>query len=85
MQQVRVKNCFIKNAHKISMNFPDFILLQQTGKDNNVRFSHVTRLSKLSTRERTGWIKKSKPNSDEHFLKKLIGILGFYTAGQLKN
>ena len=69
------------------MNFPDFILLQQTGKDNNVRFSHVTRLSKLymSTRERTGWIKKSKPNSDEHFLKKLIGILGFYTAGRLKS
>ena len=25
-------NCFIKNAHKISMNLPDFILLEQTGK-----------------------------------------------------
>ena len=24
------------------MNFPDFIMLQQTVKDNNVRFSHVT-------------------------------------------
>ena len=26
-------NCFIKNAHKISMNLSDFILLEQAGKD----------------------------------------------------
>ena len=25
-------NCFVKNALKISMNLPDFILLEQTGK-----------------------------------------------------
>ena len=26
-------NCFIKYAHKISKNLPDFILFDQTGKD----------------------------------------------------
>ena len=25
-------NCFIKNTHKISLNLPDLILLEQTGK-----------------------------------------------------
>ena len=34
------------------MNLLDFILLEQTGKDKG-RFSHVTHLLKLSTRERT--------------------------------
>ena len=26
-------NCFTKNAHKISLNLPDLILLEQTGLD----------------------------------------------------
>ena len=43
-------NCFIKNADKTSLNLPDLILLEQTGKDTDFRYSHVTRLSKLSTR-----------------------------------
>ena len=50
-------NCFIKNAHKIPMSLPDFILLEQPEKTRVFRFLHVTRLSKLSTRERTGWMK----------------------------
>ena len=29
-------NCFIKNALKISMNFPHLILLEQTGKDKGL-------------------------------------------------
>ena len=29
-------NCFIKNAHKISLNLPDLILLEQTGKDKGL-------------------------------------------------
>ena len=29
-------NCFIKNAHKISTNLPDFILLEQPGKDKGL-------------------------------------------------
>ena len=48
------------------MNRSDFILLEQTGKTRDFRFSHVTRLSKLSTRERTGWM-KNENISDEHF------------------
>ena len=44
-------NCFIKNVHKISMNLPDFILLQQTRKDKGLPL--FTRLSNLSTHERT--------------------------------
>ena len=67
------------------MNLSDFICYNKPEKTRDFRFSHVTRLSKLSTREeRTGWMKKSKHDSDEHF-KKLIGILAFYTAGQLKH
>ena len=29
-------NCFIKNAHEISMNLADFILLEQTGKEDGL-------------------------------------------------
>ena len=29
-------NCFIKNAHKIFLNLPDLILLEQTGKDKGL-------------------------------------------------
>ena len=37
-------NCFIKNAHKISLNLPDLILSEQTGKDKGLLlYSHVTR------------------------------------------
>ena len=37
-------NCFIKNAHKNSLNLPDLFLSEQTGKDNVLlRYSHVTR------------------------------------------
>ena len=40
------------------MNLPDFIMLEQTRKTRDYfRFSHVTRLSKLSMREWTGWMK----------------------------
>ena len=43
-------------------------------------FDMSARLSKLSTRERTG---RSKNLKHDHF-SKLTGILGFYTAGQLE-
>ena len=35
-------NCFIKNAHKISMNLPDFILLEQTGKRQGTSAFHMS-------------------------------------------
>ena len=75
---------FIKNAHKISMNLPDFILLEQTGKDKGLPlFTCHTSIKIVNAR--TDWmIEKSKHHSDERF-KKLIGILGFYIAGQLKH
>ena len=51
-------------------------------KARDFRFSHVRRLWKLSTRERTRWMKNQNIiYSDEHFFEKLIGTLGFYTAG----
>ena len=59
-------NCFIKNAHKISLNLPDSNKPEKTW---DFRYSHVTRLSKLSTRERTRldcMNEKSKHCSDEH-------------------
>ena len=66
------------------MNLPDFILLEQTGKDKGLSlFTCHTSIKTVNAR--TDWmIEKSKHYSDEHF-KKLIGILGFYIAGQLKN
>ena len=86
MQQARVNNCFIKNAHKISMNLPDFFCYNKPEKTRNVRFSHVTRLSKLSTLERTGWIKKSKHYIATTLFKKThrdSGILQSRTAKKL--
>ena len=69
-------NCFIKNAHKISMNRPNFILLEQTGKDKTNHTSIKT------VNAWTDWtFKKIKTWP----LLKLTGILGFYRAGQLKN
>ena len=63
-------NCFIKNPHKISFNLPD---QNKPEKTRDFRYSHVTRLSKLSTCERTRldcMNEKSKHCSDEHqFLK----------------
>ena len=59
-------NCFIKNAHKISLNLPD---QNKPEKTRDFSYSHVTRLSKLSTRERTRldyMNEKSKHCSDEH-------------------
>ena len=71
-------NCFIKNAHKISLN-----LLEQNKpeKTRDFRYSHVTRLSKLSTRERTRldcMNEKSKHCRDEHqFFKNSSGFQDF--------
>ena len=58
-------NSFIKNAHKISLNLPNLILMEKT---RDFHYSHVTHLSKLSTREQTrlDWMnEKSKHCSDE--------------------
>ena len=43
-------NCFLKNSHKISLYLPD---QNKPEKTRDFRYSHVTRLSKLSTREQT--------------------------------
>ena len=76
------KLCCAKNRRcESSCVTSPLVLLEQTGKDKG----HVTRLSKLTVNARTDWMnEKSKHYSDKHF-EKLIGILGFYTAGQLKN
>ena len=63
-------NCFIKNAHKISLNLPD---QNKPEKTRDFRYSHVTCLSKLSTRERTCldcMNEKSKHCSNEHYIFK---------------
>ena len=74
-------NCFIKNAHKISMNRPNFILLEQTGKDKGLPlFTYHTSIKTVNAR--TDWTFK-KIKTWPHL--KLTGILGFYRAGQLKN
>ena len=60
-------NCFIKNALKISINLPDFILLEQTGKDKGLQ--HFTCHTSIKTvNARTDWmIEKSEHYGDEHF------------------
>ena len=60
-------NCFIKNALKISINLPDFILLEQTGKDKGLQ--HFTSHTSIKTvNARTDWmIEKSEHYGDEHF------------------
>ena len=56
-------------ATKYRWIFPT-ILLEQTGKDKGLPLSHVTRLSKLSTRERTGWMKNQNIEAMNTFCKK---------------
>ena len=60
-------NCFIKNAHKISMNLPDFILLEQTGKDKGLQL-FTCHTSVKTVNARTDWmVEKSEHYGDEHF------------------
>ena len=50
------------------MNLADFILLEQTGKEDGLPlFTWHTSVSKLWTRERAGWVKTQNDYSDEHF------------------
>ena len=60
-------NCFIKNALKISINLPDFIWLEQTGKDKGLQ--HFTCHTSIKTvNARTDWmIEKSEHYGDEYF------------------
>ena len=60
-------NCFIKNAHKISMNLPDIIFLEQTAKDKELPpFTCHTSIKTVNARK--DWMnEKSKHFRDEHF------------------
>ena len=59
------------------MNLPDL-----TGRDKRLPLL-TCHTSIKAVNAQTDWMnKKSKHYSDEHFLR-LIGILGFYTAGHL--
>ena len=53
------------NAHKISMNLSDFLLLEQTGKDKGLPLFTCPNSVK-TVNARTGWMnEKSKHCSDE--------------------
>ena len=60
-------NCFIKNAHKILMNLPDIILLEQAGKEKGLPlFTRHTSVKTVNVRK--DWMnEKSKHFRDEHF------------------
>ena len=66
------------------MNLPYFILLEQTGKDKRLPlFTCHTSIKTVNAR--MDWMDKNQFFLAMNTFKKLIGILGFYTAGQLKN
>ena len=57
----------LKNAHKISMNLPDIILLEQTGKDKELP-PYTCHTSTKTVNARKDWMnEKSKHFRDEHF------------------
>ena len=65
------------------MNLPDFILLEQTGKDKGLSlFTCHTSIKTVNART-DRMIEKSKHYSDVHF-KKTHRDSRIYTAGQLK-
>ena len=63
-------NCFIKKAHKISLDLPDLILWENTPeKTRDFRSSHVYQ----TVNAQTGWIENQNIVATNTF----IGILGF--------